>query len=64
MLTLLAQGAPNPLEHVLPHELLLLPHQHGTSPFTNQMIMATVAEPCAVRSKAVRKKAIGRTEIE
>jgi F0F1-type ATP synthase membrane subunit a len=43
MLTLLAEGAPNPLEHVLPHELLLLPHQHGTSPFTNQMIMATVA---------------------
>ena len=42
MLTLLAE-APNPLEHVLPHELLLLPNHHGPSPFTNQMIMATVA---------------------
>jgi F0F1-type ATP synthase membrane subunit a len=43
MLTTLVIAVSNPLEHVLPHELLLLPHQHGTSPFTNQMIMATVA---------------------
>ncbi len=42
MLTLLAE-APNPLEHVLPHELLLVPNHHGPSLFTNQMFMATVA---------------------
>ena len=42
MLTLLAEAS-NPLEHVLPHELLLVPHHHGPSLFTNQMFMATVA---------------------
>ena len=44
MLTFLAL-ATNPLEHVLPHELLRSPAMRPTqaSPFTNQMIMATVA---------------------
>ena len=43
MLTLLAE-APNPLEHVLPHEFLKYADDvTKASPFTNQMIMATVA---------------------
>lgn len=44
MLTFLAEGSPNLLEHVLPHELLkFASNPRGYSPITNQMVMAMLA---------------------